>query len=203
MRGMNEIELQETVMRNGGGMPFILITAFPETALTVRAIKNGAVTLLDKPYKDEHLIEAVRAALQLDHTMRAKREESKRTAALLAKLTAAERQVLDLARTGLPNKVIAYELGVKPAHGRAPASPSAQEVESRLDRRSGASDAADRVVKSPDQPLVAYSNSADGVPEAVRAAYIGPMLAQADRLPPGALAELQAAGPHEGAEGPP
>ena len=57
------MELQEELRRRGWSIPVILLTAFASTPGAVRAMKNGAVTMLEKPCRDDELWEAVRDGL--------------------------------------------------------------------------------------------------------------------------------------------
>ena len=62
MLGMSGLELQEELLRRGESVPVIVLTAFATTPGTVRAMKNGAVTLLEKPCRDDELWEALQDA---------------------------------------------------------------------------------------------------------------------------------------------
>ena len=66
MRGMNGLQLQEKLLERNIELPVILITAFARTPMTVQAMKHGAVTLLDKPYRVDELWNSIRKALELD-----------------------------------------------------------------------------------------------------------------------------------------
>ncbi len=78
MLGMSGIELQEKLAADGIMLPVIIITAHAETPLTVRAVKSGAVTVLEKPCRDYELYDAIRDALSKDSTMRARRQSIRR-----------------------------------------------------------------------------------------------------------------------------
>jgi two-component system, LuxR family, response regulator FixJ len=110
MVGMNGLELHEELVRRKIFLPFIVLTAHARTPLTVRAMQGGAITLLDKPYADDDLWEAIRRAL-VEHaawqTAQAKCGELRER---LARLTPAERHILTLLAEGKPNKQIANEL---------------------------------------------------------------------------------------------
>jgi len=112
MLGMSGVELQEKLLSLGSPLPVIVITAHAETPLTVRAIKNGAVTLLEKPCREHELWDAIRDALELDqknHATLAKRQE---TMQRIGQLTPEEHRVMDLMVEGHANKVIARLLDV-------------------------------------------------------------------------------------------
>jgi two-component system, LuxR family, response regulator FixJ len=112
MPGMSGVELQEQLIQRKIFLPLIVLTAYARTPTTVRAIKAGAITVLDKPYVDDDLLDAVRAALAIDADERIERLHRQEIRANLAKLTTMERKVLDMIVKGLPNKTIANELNV-------------------------------------------------------------------------------------------
>lgn len=110
--GMSGIELQESLAADCISLPIIFVTAHPETAFTVLAMTNGAITVLEKPFSEQELWDALRKALSRDTTVR--RIDAKHTAfrRRLAGLTQKERQVLDLMVEGKLNKSIASKLNV-------------------------------------------------------------------------------------------
>ena len=112
MLGISGIELQEQLVQRGIRIPVIVLTAYARTQLTVRAMQNGAVTLLDKPYDDDALWDAIREGLKRDVEQRAKASVQQAAREHLESLTPSERQVLDLVVAGLPNKAIAGRLDV-------------------------------------------------------------------------------------------
>jgi RNA polymerase sigma factor (sigma-70 family) len=112
MLGMSGIELQQQLAARGCKLPVIVITAHANTPLTVQAMKQGAVTLLEKPCSDNDLWDAIREALSRDEQQRsqaARREEIRQR---LTELTPHEREVLDRIVAGKLNKSIARELKV-------------------------------------------------------------------------------------------
>ncbi|MHC4403772.1 MAG: response regulator transcription factor, partial [Planctomycetota bacterium] len=112
MLGMSGLELQEELNRRNIQLPVIVLTAYPRTPLTVRAIQAGAVTLLEKPYEDDNLWDAIRKALARDAATRPeheRRREIRRRASLLGP---AEHEVMQRIVRGKPNKAIARQLDV-------------------------------------------------------------------------------------------
>lgn len=112
LTGMSGIELQEKILDAGVTIPVVVITAHAETPLTVRAIKAGAVTVLEKPCRDYELFDAIRTALQQDADLREKMIQIHAFRTRLESLTEKEQQVLDFMIEGVPNKVIAKRLDV-------------------------------------------------------------------------------------------
>lgn len=112
MPGMNGLELQEELERRGIGLPLIVITGYARTSSTVRAVQRGAVTVLDKPYENDDLGEAIREGLALDAARRDDHERRREIHVRIASLAPSERDVLDLMIQGLPNKAIAKRLNV-------------------------------------------------------------------------------------------
>ena len=112
MLGMSGIELQEKLAADGIKLPVIIITAHAETPLTVRAIKLGAVTVLEKPCRDYELYDAIRDALAQDTRIRSESAEHQAFLDKIASLSPQERQVLELMIEGLANKVIARRMDV-------------------------------------------------------------------------------------------
>jgi RNA polymerase sigma factor (sigma-70 family) len=112
MLGMSGIDLQEKLSEMGSELPVIVLTAFARTPLTVRAMRNGAVTMLDKPYHEDDLWDAICKALALEEARRESRRRSEEIRQRLERLSPSEQQVLDLVVAGKPNKVIAKRLGV-------------------------------------------------------------------------------------------
>jgi two-component system, LuxR family, response regulator FixJ len=110
MLGMSGLDLQERLVEQGIRLPVIVLTAFPRTRSTVRAIKAGAVTLLEKPYDEEELWDAIRKALAQEATTRAEAQRRCEIQKRASLLTPAERAVMNLIVQGKPNKIIAKQL---------------------------------------------------------------------------------------------
>lgn len=114
MPEMNGLELQERLAPEGIDIPFILITGHGDVSTAVRAMKNGAVDFLEKPFSDEALLRSVRGALAKD----ARRRQSAAATADIVKrrerLTPRERQVMDLIVVGHSSRSIADSLDISP-----------------------------------------------------------------------------------------
>ncbi|HUN91078.1 MAG TPA: response regulator [Burkholderiaceae bacterium] len=105
-------QLQEELKRREVRVPIVFLTAHGDIPTTVRAIKAGAVDFLTKPVDARLLLDSVRAALDRDRSDRASDAEREALRRTLATLTDRERDVLALAVSGLPNKMIARRLGI-------------------------------------------------------------------------------------------
>ncbi|MBI1314300.1 response regulator [bacterium] len=112
MLGMSGLELQQELIDRAISLPVIVMTAFPRTPMTVEVIQKGAVTVLEKPYVDDDLWDAIRKALALDKDVRQQREEQERVRQRFALLTDREVEVLNLIMEGRSNKQIAAALKV-------------------------------------------------------------------------------------------
>ena len=112
MLGMSGLQLQEKLQEFNISLPVIVMTAHARVPMTVRAMKRGAVTLLEKPCEDNELWDAIREALAQDAATRQQSERREQYRRRLAKLTPTENEVMELVVAGEQNKVIAKRLGV-------------------------------------------------------------------------------------------
>lgn len=112
MPGMSGMELQQELNRRGAVIPVIFITGHGDVPMAVEAMRHGAFDFLQKPFRDQDLIDRVQQALQRDLETRQGLKEHGRIRARLASLTPRERQVLDLLIAGQANKAMAHELGL-------------------------------------------------------------------------------------------
>ena len=112
MPGLGGLELQEKLNEMGSTLPIIFITGHGDVPMAVEAMQKGAVDFIQKPFRDQDLLDRISEALKTDEERRMARAEKAEVQARVEKLTNREREVLDLVVTGKPNKVIAYELGV-------------------------------------------------------------------------------------------
>jgi two-component system response regulator DctR len=109
MPGISGLELQDELNRRGSGLAVVMLTGHGDVSSAVTALKRGAFDFVEKPFDDWDLIGRVRAAMEHHQRVRLSRTEA---VTRLAKLTARERQVLDLMADGKLSKEIAHELGL-------------------------------------------------------------------------------------------
>jgi two-component system response regulator FixJ len=111
MPGIDGLELQSRLKRQGVWLPIILMTGDGDVPTAVRAMKAGARDFLEKPFDDEQLLGSITAAL--DSNMPEDHDRHANAAATrIAMLSPREKQVLDGLVAGQPNKVIAGHLGL-------------------------------------------------------------------------------------------
>ncbi|MFZ0498360.1 MAG: response regulator transcription factor [Steroidobacteraceae bacterium] len=112
MPGMSGLELQLELNLRGAIIPVIFITGHGDIPMAVEAMRHGAHDFLQKPFRDDDLIERIQRALAKDAQARSGLEGHQAIRARLESLTPREREVLALMVHGKPNKVMAHELGV-------------------------------------------------------------------------------------------
>ncbi|MEO8751411.1 MAG: response regulator [Casimicrobiaceae bacterium] len=108
---INGLDLQRQIA-HGKHPPIVFITGHGDIPASVRAIKAGAVDFLTKPFRDEDLLRAIRAAIAQDRETRRRRNDIAELNGRLASLTPREREVLPLVVSGLLNKQAAATLRI-------------------------------------------------------------------------------------------
>src|SRR5205809_6067832 len=109
--GISGLDLQRELLEANIHIPIIFITAHADIAMTVRAMKAGAVEFLTKPFRDQDLLDAIHLALERDGVAREQRTELTELRRRLDSLTRREREVMGLVVAGLLNKQVAGEVG--------------------------------------------------------------------------------------------
>ena len=112
MPGMSGLELQRELQARAIELPIVFITGHGDIAMAVQAMKDGALDFIEKPFKDQQLLDAIARAMRVA----AKRQEQASRQAeyrrLLSRLTQRECEVAALVARGLSNKLIARELDI-------------------------------------------------------------------------------------------
>ncbi len=112
MPRMTELELQQQLNVRGWRIPVIFITGHGTVSLAIAAIKAGAFDFIEKPLREDALLECIERSLHWNDTAHEERLERARLEARAALLTTREREVLELVAAGEPNKIIARHLGI-------------------------------------------------------------------------------------------
>ena len=110
--GLNGLDLQKRVAIERTDMPIMFITGYGDVPMTVQAMKAGAVEFLTKPFKDDVLLGAIRAALERSRVVFSLEEEMRVLRDRYASLSQREHQVMSLVVSGLLNKQVAGEFGI-------------------------------------------------------------------------------------------
>ena len=110
--GLNGLELQKRIAVERTDMPIIFITGHGDVPMTVQAMKAGAVEFLTKPFNDDVLLTAIRAALERSRISLSLESEMRVLRDRYASLSQREQQVMTLVVSGLLNKQVGGELGI-------------------------------------------------------------------------------------------
>ena len=109
--GPSGLDLQRELLNSETPIPIIFVTGHGDIPMSVRAIKDGAVEFLPKPFRDQDLLDAIQHGLEIDRAARSDRAIAGAIRQRYASLTKREREVMGLIVSGLLNKQIAAELG--------------------------------------------------------------------------------------------
>jgi RNA polymerase sigma factor (sigma-70 family) len=112
MPGLNGLALQQILAERHMPLPIIFLTGNGNIPMSVKAIKAGAVDFLTKPVTRRTLIASIESALQENERIRQQTSLADDAGSLIAKLTVRERDVMQLAVGGMPNKEIARKLNI-------------------------------------------------------------------------------------------
>jgi two-component system response regulator FixJ len=114
MPGMDGLEVQQALQEKGVALPVIIMTGHGDVGLAVRAMKAGAVDFIEKPFEKIALLAGLDEAFRRLSVKEATQDRKKDAEIRLHVLTPRERDVLDGLAQGLPNKTIAFDLGISP-----------------------------------------------------------------------------------------
>ncbi len=112
MPGMSGLELQDRLNEINAILPIIFITGHGDVPMAVEALKKGALDFIQKPFRDQDLIDRINHALDQDHDSRNILSEKREILDHMDQLTNREKEVMELVVQGNPNKIIAADLDV-------------------------------------------------------------------------------------------
>ena len=114
MPGKDGLEVQEALKNKGVTLPIIIMTGHGDVTLAVKAMKAGAIDFIEKPFEKAAVLSAIEQGVKRLRDVEAGRDLAKEATVRLQALTPRERDVIDGLAKGLPNKTIAYDLGISP-----------------------------------------------------------------------------------------
>jgi two-component system response regulator FixJ len=114
MPGMDGLEVLGALRAKGVSLPVIIMTGHGDVSLAVQAMKAGALDFIEKPFEKAVLLSAIEHGIERLKRSAAEVDRADEAAVKLQALTPRERDVLDGLAKGLPNKTIAYDLGISP-----------------------------------------------------------------------------------------
>jgi two-component system, LuxR family, response regulator FixJ len=112
MPGMNGVELVAELKRRAVAAPVIVITGHADVPLAIQAMKAGVADFIEKPFDDDTILSAIRAAIARQNDRDEAQAERDRIRARMATLSQREREVMDGLIAGHANKVIAFDLEI-------------------------------------------------------------------------------------------
>lgn len=112
MPGLSGLDLAERLVQAGYRLPVILMTAYADVPMAVRALKLGAAEFIEKPFNSQMMLERIQRALSDDRENRATAEQWREFAERMEQLTPRESEALAMILEGAPNKTMAMRLAV-------------------------------------------------------------------------------------------
>jgi len=112
MPGMSGLELQNQLNEQGINLPTIVITAHGDIPMAVDAMRAGVVDFVEKPFRDQFLLDNIQKALQLSAQSRSHQAITAEIETKTSHLTPREEEIMNLLVDGRSGKTIAYELGI-------------------------------------------------------------------------------------------
>lgn len=114
MPGMSGLELQETLKAKGVTLPVIFLTGHGDVTNAVRAMRQGAVDFMEKPFNVQVLLDLIQKCVKRDSQNRQTARKREPVLSKLASLTRREREVMDLIVTGASNRETGLLMGISP-----------------------------------------------------------------------------------------
>ena len=111
---MSGLELQAVLKERKVEIPIVFLSGHGDIPMALRSVRNGALDFLEKPFRDQALIDAVHAALARDAASRRQRSERESLRALVMTLSPREAEVAGFVADGLSSPVIAKKLRLSP-----------------------------------------------------------------------------------------
>ena len=111
--GVSGLDFQTQLTKANIHVPIIMMTGHGDIPMTVRAMKAGAVDFLTKPFRDQDMLDAVAQAIERDRKRRDSEKALTELRRLFESLTAREREIMALVTSGLMNKQVAAQLGLR------------------------------------------------------------------------------------------
>ncbi len=112
MPGLSGLDLQDELIARGIDIPIVFITGHGDVPMAVKAMKSGAMDFIQKPFRDQDLLDRINQGLQLAKNAHEVRVEALDVEERFKALTPRESEVMQKVVKGLANKVIAMDLGV-------------------------------------------------------------------------------------------
>ena len=112
MQGMSGLELQQELDKLHSTLPIIFLTAHGDVPMAVTAVKAGAVDFIQKPFRDQDLIDKIQHAIEEDARIRKMLADRQQILTRIESLTPREHEVMEMVVDGKANKVIAIDLGL-------------------------------------------------------------------------------------------
>jgi len=109
--GLSGLDFQRELAARHIQIPIVFLTGHGDIPMTVRAMKDGAVEFLTKPFRDQDLLDAIHIALDRDRVRRAAEEGMMELRKRFESLTPREREVISMVVSGMLNKQVAVQLG--------------------------------------------------------------------------------------------
>jgi two-component system response regulator FixJ len=112
MPAMSGLELQQVLRERGIDIPILFMTGHADVSMAVQAMKSGAADFIEKPFKDQVVLDAVAAAVRRSAELLQEQQVRDEAIRLLDALSPREREVARLVAQGQPNKMVASSLGI-------------------------------------------------------------------------------------------
>ena len=110
MPGLSGMELHRQLLDRQSALPIIFVTGHGDVPMAVEALQNGAFDFIQKPYRDQELLDRINQALSWDEEHRSEEDHKRDLQGRMESLTPREREVMECVVRGLANKVIAMDL---------------------------------------------------------------------------------------------